>query len=107
MRCSGDSQDGLRDIASDVASRSVAFDANDPVTPELEVAADLAATKATHSTHSITTSASNCIEFGKVRPSILAVFKLMAATRGGRRASAPSNRFGYYHFSHFSLNVLS
>jgi hypothetical protein len=45
MRCSGDSQHGLRDIASDVASRSVAFDANDPVAPELEVAADLAATK--------------------------------------------------------------
>jgi hypothetical protein len=36
---------GLRDIASDVASRSVAFDANDPIAPELEVAADLAATE--------------------------------------------------------------
>ena len=41
----GDSQHGLRDIASDVASRSVAFDANDPVAPELEVAADLATTE--------------------------------------------------------------
>jgi hypothetical protein len=45
MRRSGDSQHGLRDIASDVASRSVAFDANDPVAPELEVAADLATTE--------------------------------------------------------------
>jgi len=47
MRRSGDSQDGLRDIASDIASRSVAFDANDPIAPELEVAADLAATEET------------------------------------------------------------
>jgi hypothetical protein len=45
MRRSGDSQDGLRDIASDVASRSVAFDANNPVAPQLQVAADLAATE--------------------------------------------------------------
>jgi hypothetical protein len=42
MRRSGDSQDGLRDIASDVVSRSVAFDANNPVASQLEVAADLA-----------------------------------------------------------------
>jgi hypothetical protein len=45
MRRSGDSQDGLSDIASDVASRSVAFNTNDPVAPQLEVAADLAATE--------------------------------------------------------------
>jgi hypothetical protein len=45
MRRSGDSQDGLRDIASDVASRSVAFDANDPVAPKLEISADLATTE--------------------------------------------------------------
>jgi hypothetical protein len=45
MRRSGDSQDGLCDIASDVASRSVAFDANDPVAPKLKIAADLATTE--------------------------------------------------------------
>jgi hypothetical protein len=45
MRRPCDSQHGLRDIASNVASRSVAFDANDPVAPELEVTAELAATE--------------------------------------------------------------
>jgi hypothetical protein len=38
-------QHGLRYIPSDVASRSLAFDTNNPVAPELEVAADLATTE--------------------------------------------------------------